>query len=199
MSKIIAAFAPVSGAFYGQNSSMDCNPGRSAIPIIEFHGSDDTVIPYAGGSRKGDVLPSIPDWLAEWASRDGDKAKNTTSDEFKDNVQISTWKDFTIGYLIDGLGHAWPSTEPNDDSSDGTVLNATTVIMEFFANNTLSDTSNSTPAPASATSTSSSTSTETPASETTGTSGKSAASSVTISFGWEHTLFFLGLSLFFSL
>src|SRR6187402_618572 len=72
----IAAFAPVSGAFYVPGSSADncspqtitipCKPGRNPLPIIEFHGSNDTTIPYSGGPRRGECLPTIPHWVREW-------------------------------------------------------------------------------------------------------------------------------------
>ena len=53
-SKRIAAFAPVSGAYYqdvpedacnAETVPIECNPGRCPIPIIEFHGTADTTIP----------------------------------------------------------------------------------------------------------------------------------------------------------
>lgn len=40
-------------------------------------------------------------------------------------------------YLTQGLKHAWPSTEPNDDNSKGTYYNATPIIMNFFNKYTL--------------------------------------------------------------
>lgn len=197
MSKTFAAFAPVSGAFYGQNSSMNCTPSRTPIPVLEFHGADDTVIPYEGGGRRGSVLPSIPDWLTLWATRDGDDAKNSSSKLYKGNVQVSTWKDMTQGYLIDGLGHAWPSTEPNLDNSQGTYLNATPIMLEFFANNTLSSASaSSTPSAGASATTSLSTGVSTATGSASATA-KSSASSVPL-FTWQHTLFFLGFSTFFS-
>jgi len=193
MSNIIAAFAPVSGAFYGQNTSMTCTPARSPIPMLEFHGLDDTTIPYDGGARRNSVLPSIPDWLALWASRDGDDGKNQSSSMHNDNVMISTWKNMTTGFAIDGLGHAWPSTEPNIDNSAGTYLNATTIIMEFFGNNTLSQASVSPSASASA----GATATRSTSAASATASKKSSASSIPI-FTWQHMLFFAGFSTFFS-
>ena len=40
-------------------------------------------------------------------------------------------------YLTDGLGHDWPSKEPNDDNSKGTYYDATPIIMDFFNKYTL--------------------------------------------------------------
>lgn len=143
-----AAFAPVSGAFYtdaNSNTSYTCTPARSPLPIIEFHGTNDTTIPYLGGKGRGGELPTIPDWLARWAVRDGcpSPPKNTTVTprKYDGKVHITSYScggynDIVQGYKIDGLGHDWPSTEPNSDSSTPTVIEATKVIMNFFRNYT---------------------------------------------------------------
>lgn len=173
---------------------MTCEPKRSPVPIIEFHGTDDTVIAYSESTRRGTTLPSIADWLSDWAARNGDDGKNTTWELFKKKVQVSSWENATVGYLIDGLGHDWPSTVANIDNEDGTYLNATSVILEFFANNTLSSASASGSASPSATASSSGTSTATPSA----TAKSAASSSLRDLFGWGHILLVLGFSLFFT-
>ncbi|EHK97447.1 putative Aquaporin-1 [Glarea lozoyensis 74030] len=61
LSSKIAAFAPVSAAFYiplpkdtsvcePEFIDIPCKPSRS-VPILEFHGSQDDTIAYAGGAR----------------------------------------------------------------------------------------------------------------------------------------------------
>lgn len=89
MSTRIAAFSPVSGAFYVSNFGdtcdpetiliQPCNPGRDAIPMLEFHGLADSTIPYYGGERKNGCLPTIPYWVQTWAELDGLDLENTTS------------------------------------------------------------------------------------------------------------------------
>lgn len=81
LSMRIAAYAPVSGAFYISNYGdtcspttvpiKPCNPGRTNIPMLEFHGLADATIAYMGGERKGGCLASIPHWIQTWALRDG--------------------------------------------------------------------------------------------------------------------------------
>ncbi|MEV4315894.1 alpha/beta hydrolase-fold protein [Actinocrispum sp. NPDC049592] len=122
-----AAFAPVSGAFYPQGG--DCNPSQHAA-IIDFHGTADTTIPYNGNPAKG--LPSIQDWLAAWAQRDGCKPVPVTTTP-QQGVQVQRWKSCDlVHYQIQGAGHVWPSTKPNPDSQTPTVMDATPVIWDFF-------------------------------------------------------------------
>ena len=131
----IAAFAPVSGAFYPEGGA--CSPSRPA-PIIDFHGAADGTIPYGGEPAKG--LPPLPDWLAGWAGRNGCQGAPTTRDEYGGTVHLSDWQGCrgeVLHYKIDGLAHFWPSTHPNPDTAKPTVLDATPLIMEFFARQAL--------------------------------------------------------------
>lgn len=131
MSERIAAFAPVSGAFYPQGG--DCEPDRAA-PILDFHGTADGTIPYDGDPAKG--LPPIPDWLASWAERN-DCADEPVVRDHGNGVQVSTWRGCDRGsavvhYRVEGLGHDWPSTHPNPDSDEPAVLDATPIVLDFF-------------------------------------------------------------------
>lgn len=46
---MFAAFAPVSAALYSGANPQNCTPGR-AVPIINFHGLADKIIPFDGQS-----------------------------------------------------------------------------------------------------------------------------------------------------
>ncbi|KAI9925719.1 hypothetical protein ASPWEDRAFT_42377 [Aspergillus wentii DTO 134E9] len=147
----IAAFAPVSGAYYqevpeggcnAQTVPIACNPGRKPIPVLEFHGTADKTIPYDGGDRRDRCLPAVPHFVREWSKRDGFGLHNKTTPSHDGNVhEYQYGSDDSLGtvthYRIEGLGHAWPSTKPNDDNSAGTYLNATPIIMDFFKRWTL--------------------------------------------------------------
>lgn len=129
MSGRIAAFAPVSGAFYPQGGP--CEPSRPA-PILEFHGTADTAVRYDGNPAKGQ--PAIPNWLTDWANRNGCAPDPEVIDE-GDGVQVSRWQDCwadVAHYRIEGLGHVWPSTSPNPDSNTPAAIDATSLIMRFF-------------------------------------------------------------------
>ncbi|KAH8159002.1 hypothetical protein CIB48_g9245 [Xylaria polymorpha] len=76
----VAAFAPVSGAYYVNVTgtackpttlAFNCHPARQHIPIFIFHGGNDTTINYNGGPRSGECLPLIPHFVSAWAVRDG--------------------------------------------------------------------------------------------------------------------------------
>jgi polyhydroxybutyrate depolymerase len=132
----IAAFAPVSGAFYPQGGA--CHPSRP-VPILDFHGTADTTIPYAGNPEKG--LPTIPGWLAAWSTRDGCRTKPVSWTPVK-GVIAQKWlgcdrRGTVEHYRVEGAGHVWPSTKPNLDSATPTVIDATPVIWRFFRNHPL--------------------------------------------------------------
>ena len=62
----LAAFAPVSGSYPPYPGG--CHPVRP-VPILEFHGTADPIVPYNGSARKR--YPPILTWLQGWATRDG--------------------------------------------------------------------------------------------------------------------------------
>ncbi|UUV29239.1 ferulic acid esterase [Amycolatopsis roodepoortensis] len=123
----IAAFAPVAGAFYPQGG--ECHPSRPA-PILDFHGTADATIPYTGNPAKG--LPALPDWLAAWADRNGCFPHPIRYSPQTD-VTVQRWLGCSLQhYRIEGAGHVWPSTAPNNDSATPTVIDATPVIWKFL-------------------------------------------------------------------
>jgi polyhydroxybutyrate depolymerase len=119
---------------------QSCNPER-AVPVLQFHGSADLVVPYPGGQPAGwemtfpDVPP--PTFRAAaatrdfWASRNGCTAPAAPGYAMGDvaceahsgcngdaRVELCT---------IDGGGHTWPG---GDHSTLGGPLNA--LIAPFF-------------------------------------------------------------------
>lgn len=154
LSTMIAAFAPVAGAFYVSQDAkcrpdsvnISSNPGRPNIPILEFHGAADDVIPYDGGADRGDCLPAITHWTQSWAQSNGlDPNSNTTS-----KVKGATNNDATVfqfgngtslgmvTHILSGedIGHDWPATVDNEDNTiqghSPASFNASSVIIDFF-------------------------------------------------------------------
>lgn len=152
LSARIAAFAPVSGAYYVD--TLPCMPStvinpcaasRKDIPFLAFHGGNDTVISYEGGERKNACLPTIPHFIQEWAARDGLGDKNVTIPLSPDTVIYRYGNGFNNGLvelIYDSvIGHDWPSTLPNADNEVAghhpASFNATPIILEFFERHTL--------------------------------------------------------------
>jgi poly(3-hydroxybutyrate) depolymerase len=142
-SKRFAAFGAVSAAYYQfrdtsrrsckpNSVKIDCNNGGNKIPLIDIHGGRDQTIEYSGGYRRGACLPSVPHFVTSWAERNGMEASNQTSDVYNgDAVHYSFGVGETAGmiqsYYVPTMGHVWAS------GSNGEVLKATDVLMDFFS------------------------------------------------------------------
>ena len=152
-SKRLAAFAPVSGAYYTDTLpcypstvAIPCSAARKDIPILAFHGGNDTTIAYLGGERKDECLPTIPHFIQQWAVRDGLGLKNVTTPWAIDTVSYSFGQGLEKGlvelFYESNIGHDWPSTVPNADNSAAghhvANYNATPIIMDFFEAHPLS-------------------------------------------------------------
>ncbi len=110
MATRIAAIAPVAGAFPPDPYPGGCRPDRP-VPVLELHGTEDLIVPYDG--RAGTHDPSILEWLAEWAARDGCTAGPETFYE-QGTVTGIEWtgcknNSAVVHYRISKAGHVWPS------------------------------------------------------------------------------------------
>jgi polyhydroxybutyrate depolymerase len=123
----VAAVAPVSGAFFSSFES-GCAPQRP-VPLLEFHGSADHVVPYFGGGSEN-FLP-VPRWLNGWAARDGCNGPGSIFYE-RNGATGEQWTGCSGSaivehYLLDGAGHAWPGGDGGPQQ-----LNAGAVAWDFF-------------------------------------------------------------------
>jgi len=127
LAKRVAAVAPVSGAFFGAIEAT-CSP-RRPVPVLEFHGSADRVVPYTGGG--GENFLPVPRWLSGWAERDGCNGSGSLFYE-RNGATGEKWTGcpgnaLVEHYELDGAGHAWPG------GTDGPqALNAGAVAWKFF-------------------------------------------------------------------
>ncbi|KAJ5947571.1 carbohydrate esterase family 1 protein [Penicillium verhagenii] len=150
MSARFAAFAPVSGAYYidtlpclPATVDIPCQTSRTDIPLLAFHGGNDTTISYWGGERKNECLPTIPHFIQEWAGRDHlSVRRNKTLSVASDTVVYSFGARGLVGLVYDSvIGHDWPSTVPNSDNEVAghhvASFNATPMILEFFDRHSL--------------------------------------------------------------
>ncbi|KAI0202972.1 Alpha/Beta hydrolase protein [Astrocystis sublimbata] len=155
----IAAFAPVSGAYYVDVTGdackpkaleFNCSPARKQIPILVFHGGNDNTIDIKGGPRGGECLPDVPYFVKQWAIRDGlsdtpsyDAPLRGAGDNARRTRYETESEKGLVQYIYSGdkVDHQWPSTNPNPDSdahnSPPATFNASSIIMDYFGKHTL--------------------------------------------------------------
>lgn len=142
-SKRFAAFGAVSAAYYqlrdGSRRScnadrvkINCNNNGTKVPLIDIHGGQDSTIEYSGGYRRRACLPSIPHFVTSRAERNGMGTSNVTSEVHGgDAVHYSFGEGAADGmvqsYYVPTMGHVWAS------GSNGEVLRATDVLLDFFS------------------------------------------------------------------
>lgn len=130
----ITAVAPVA-ALYLPPGCATTRP----IPLIEFHGTDDPIVPFHGGKVGGIPSPDVEQAAAAWAKGDGCDANDRVS-QVSEHVKLEAYGGCRGGvtvelYVVDGGGHTWPGAR-----ADVTLLGATTheisgtdLIWQFFA------------------------------------------------------------------
>lgn len=107
LSDRIAAIAPVAGV----NGIVGCNPAR-AVPVLHFHGTDDSIVGYDG--IRGYL--SVADTIDGWVQRNGCSPTGAVTFQ-QDDVTCETWSGCDEGAevqlcTIDGGGHTWPGGAP---------------------------------------------------------------------------------------
>jgi polyhydroxybutyrate depolymerase len=135
----IAAIGGVAGAY--TEPTAGCNPPRP-VPVIAFHGTDDRIVPYAGGAAGGPqnfVFPAVPDWAAAWSARNGCDA---TPESLPAQGEVSgvRYTNCTDGadvvfYTVDGGGHNWPGGGSLPEAIVGHItedIDASAAMWEFF-------------------------------------------------------------------
>jgi polyhydroxybutyrate depolymerase len=116
----IAAFATVFAALYSVILNSNC-PTERAIPIVDFHGTNDSIASYNGGKSHGVTQLSVDNFRKRWVTRNGCQNKPSISHlsrvaDPKQLVEIQTWNrscragGIVIGYKINGGQHSWPRT-----------------------------------------------------------------------------------------
>jgi polyhydroxybutyrate depolymerase len=125
---IVAAIAPVSGMY---EPTQSCAP----IPIMEFHGKADSLIPFGGGHVL--ILGHYPGAVAvmdKWAHANGCTGTPETV-QVSPHVQRVTYGGCTAATVqfITDAGHTWPGTTIREgDNSTPADLPASELIWDFF-------------------------------------------------------------------
>ncbi len=130
MSDQIAAIAPVEGA-----QDLACHPAKP-VAVIVFHGTDDHLVPFDGGStpfQMGSKRSDTPvaDTVAFWVREDGCSPAPQHEETAAVHTDIYTGcKDSTAValYAIQGGHHMWPGLKLS-----GNNIPATDLMWAFFA------------------------------------------------------------------
>ena len=126
--EVVAAVAPVSGMY-------EPTEGCSPIPIMEFHGTADSTIPFGGGHVL--VLGKYPGAVAvmeKWAhlNRCTGTPETVQLTPHVKRVTYGGCAAATIQYITDA-GHTWPGTSIREgDNSPPADLAASELIWDFF-------------------------------------------------------------------
>lgn len=128
---VFAAVAPVAGAYTTDDL---CTPSRP-VPVLVIHGDSDLTVPIRG---LGSLLPSITDFAAGWADRNG-CAPGATSRSVAADVSLLEWSGCAadvVLYVVAGGGHGWPgTTKPLARAVTTTSISATDLMWDFFVAN----------------------------------------------------------------
>lgn len=130
-SNLFAAIGPVAGVV----GVPGCNPPRK-VPVIHFHGTNDTLVPYYGGSSLG--FPSVPVTYSAWLLRNactGIKQKTyEVGDSTCETLNACPTDGETVLCTVQGGGHTWPGGTPVPGLGPTTThLDATGMMLDFFA------------------------------------------------------------------
>ncbi len=127
---VVAAVAPVAGV------SGPVGQCRGPVPILEFHGTEDKLVPFEGGPTVGGLpFAGVVTVMGRWSAHNGCESKaaeETVSPHVKKLVYPGCKAD-TVHYVIEGGGHTWPGAP--DVARLGPVtkeISATELIWAFF-------------------------------------------------------------------
>lgn len=119
------------------------------VPMISFHGTNDTFARYEGGRSPVVLdplllLPNIPEWTATWAKRNRCSAtpveSRVTEDVTKTEYVECAGNAPAILYTIHGGGHTWPGGGYLPEWFAGKTtytIDASSLMWEFFKDHPL--------------------------------------------------------------
>jgi polyhydroxybutyrate depolymerase len=121
MSDTFAAVAPSNGVLI----YAPCEP-QQPVSLIHVHGAEDDAMPLEGGGV-GVQFPPVKESLATWAKLDGCSGEQNVKKNGVLTHIIYAGCEPGISvelYVIDGVGHSWPSLD---------IAPVSQIIWEFFA------------------------------------------------------------------
>lgn len=131
-SDLFAAIAPVAAVLGVDPES--CNPERP-VPAIHFHGTEDELVLYNGNAAI--EAPSVPETIRGWSERNGCAPEGAVTLE-ADPVTCETWSGCEDSGAVvlctaEGVGHCWPGQPECPFGESTTAVNASEMMVEFFA------------------------------------------------------------------
>jgi polyhydroxybutyrate depolymerase len=135
---LIAGIAPVAG-----QSAPGAACGPRPVPVISFHGTDDAVVPYAGGTITagaftGGPFAGVPPIVEAWAKQNGCDATPVETRVATDvtRVEFAGCGAPVVHYRVEGGGHTWPGGPAVPRLGPTTTsISASEIIWEFFEAN----------------------------------------------------------------
>jgi len=130
-SDLIAAVAPVAAV----NGMETCTPSRP-IPVLRFHGTADSLVPYEGIAGFVRNYISVEQSFTDWAARNGctdgmptesfqnGDAHCRSYTECDDDAEVTLC-------LVDGMDHCWPGGACLSGSAADDIV-ASERIIDFF-------------------------------------------------------------------
>lgn len=129
-SDVFAAIAPVAAKV----GIPDCTPARP-VPVLHFHGTADSIVPYYTGSFSGEKL-SVPQTIERWVTRNG---CSTTPEVTYQNgsVTCNAWSACNDGASVslctaEGGQHCWPGSPLCFFDPPTIDIDANHVMSAFF-------------------------------------------------------------------
>ena len=140
LSRRIAAVGLVGSA---QTEAWNTCKDTSAVPMINFHGTDDRFAAYSGGTSwvlpRGRAFPSQPVWTGRWANRNG-CTRRAADSVITATVTRRVYSQCAHGadvvfYTIKHGGHTWPGGGPHPSWFVGvkdSSIDASRLMWQFF-------------------------------------------------------------------
>lgn len=131
---VVAAVAPVAGM---TGAGELCG---EPVPFIEFHGTDDRIVPYEAGilAPTGGPFAGVPALMEEWAEHNGCDGAPAEL-RISDTVVFREYQGCEVPtghYVIEGGGHTWPGALAVERLGATTQeISATEIAWAFFVAN----------------------------------------------------------------
>jgi polyhydroxybutyrate depolymerase len=134
--RIAAVGAVATAVFLPWSECRDPRP----VPVIAFHGTEDRLTPYHGGTSwvaPNHRFPSIPDWVAAWARRNRcleiPLEAALASDVSRRAYQGCADGADVVFYTVHGGGHTWPGGGAQPEWFAGKTSHSIEASREMWA------------------------------------------------------------------